>query len=487
MLVEVGRDAWNPVFLSTLMALMVLAGLGGVLVTVPDIWPAAATTLIVLAAAMLIVRFPRPMLMLACFIVIAAVTKFRVREATALLAGDIDGQVIFELASYAAILAIVLVNARELVSRREANTLPIVPAEGILGVYVILALVSVIWSADVRVTTGRALQLAILYALSVLTVRLLGPRQSLRTLTISVVAYVLLGASLALVFPWASYKYVAGFFSWFSLHPGVAGTCAGIGAILLLSGAAVSGGSRLAASVRWAVIFALVLITIATHERTPIIALVAGGLAVWARRRMRPLAAVTVLCATCMGLAVGLHAIGARYDQADLASGEANPVAVYLLRGQTGEQFLSLTGRVDLWEYVTTLIQERPFLGYGYLASRTILLERFPWAGSSHGAVPEALLSLGLAGAALLAAAVVRTLVSAFATPASPRLDEAGSQRGAVLGVLVFLLVAAIGGDSFAGPAGFEVFAFFIVAHAQGHLHLLDGPNGPPGARYEVT
>ncbi len=467
----------NPGYPMVLIALGTLAGLAGFLAADPDIWLAAVLGLAILVAGVLLVRYSRIALMLAFFIVIAAITKFRIREATALLQGDFDGQVIFELACYAAVLVIVLVNAGLHLSRRQAHTIPVLPVEAVLGGYVALATVSAAWSADVRVTLGRAMQLIILYALSILAMRRLGPNQSLRTLTVAIIAYVLLGSVLALVFPWARYTYVPGLFSWFFLHPGFAGACAGIGMLLLLSGVAFSGGPKAAGLVRWGIIIAFVLVLIGTHERTPILGFVAGALAVWAQRRMRPVVAALVMCTVFAAFAGGLHAIGSRFDQAELALGNGNPIVVYLLRGQSGEEFLSLTGRVELWDYVSTLIQDHPFLGHGFLASRSILLERFPWAGSSHGAVPEVLLNLGLVGAALLGWVVIRTTLSALVGPGSPARQEAARRRGSVFGILVFLLVIGIGGDTFAGPPGVEVFVFLIVVLAHEHLRMLDASN----------
>ena len=477
-----GAGNRSPAAPIALAVLAVLAGAAGLVATDPSIWPAAALVLAIPVTAVLLVRHARVALMLAFFIVVAAITKFRVREATALLEGDFDGQVIFELASYAAALVIVVVNACLYTSRRTTRAVPVLPSEALLGVYVALTVTSALWAADARVTEGRALQLIILFALSTVAVRSLGSRQALRTLTIAVVAYVLLASSMALVFPWASYTYIPGFFSWFYVHPGVAGTCAGIGAVLLLSGMGFSRDSKAASRVRWAIVIAFVLVLIGTHERTPILAFIAGALAMWAQRCMRPLLAAVVLCTVFVALAVGLHAVGSLYDQTELASGNANPVVVYLLRGQSGEEFLRLTGRVDLWEYISTLIQERPFLGYGYLASRSLLLERFPWAGSSHGTVPEVLLNLGFTGAALLAWVVIRTMATAFIAPAWAERDGSARQRAAVFGMLVFLLVAGVGGDSFAGPPGVEVFVFLVVVLAHEHQRMLDIADRAPTA-----
>jgi O-antigen ligase len=451
-----------------LAAAVLLAGaaLGGAAAT-PEWWIPASLALAAAAVAAVIVLYPRAGLVLGAFLVLAAITKFRVREGTALLEGEIDGQVVFELAAYAAILAIVVLNVLASArrgERREAWS----GARAGLGAYVLLALVSTLWSADRGVTAVRVVQLAALYALSGAMIRSLGPEGALATLTAAVVAYVFVGAGLALAFPWAHYTYVSGLFSWFSLHPGVAGTCAAIAGLLLLAGALCGAERRSVRVLRWAAILALAGIVVATHQRTPVLACFAAGLTLVAWKALRPGPAILVLGVVFAVVVAGLRAVGVSNE--DIApSDQANPVVAYLLRGQTGEQFLSLTGRTDLWGYIATLVGERPLIGYGYVASRSILLERFPWAGSAHSALLEVLLNLGLIGAALLFGVAVRTLGSAYlrrrGAPGRAKWAEA-----AVLAVLVYLAVDAVAGESFAGAPGCEVFAFFVAAMAYEQL-----------------
>jgi O-antigen ligase len=472
---ELGMDLaatrWPAPRLGVVVGVVLCAVLAGAAVATPEWWVPAAFLLAGVAVTITLAFHPRAALKIAFFLVVAAITKFRVREGTALLEGAIDAQVVFELASYAVIFAIVLVNVFAARERRQAPTWS--TAEVLLGGYLVLALASTAWSQDIRVTVVRALQLTALYGLAYIAVEELGPSPALRTLTASVVAYVLLGACLALVFPWASYTYVLGLFSWFSLHPGVAGTCAATAALLLLAQAAAGDGPRRIRVLRWAAIAALSVIVVATHQRTPVLAFCAGALALGSRKLLRPWVAGLVLCAVCAVAIVGLRGLGASNE--DVARpGEANPVAVYFLRGQTGEQFLGLTGRVELWGYIESLVRERPLLGYGYGASRSILLERFPWAGSAHSALLEVMLNLGLVGTLLIVWVVVRTLGRAFLSP-FPSRGPGAWMPGAVLAVLAYLCADAVAGESFAGAPGYEVCLFFATAMAYDRWREVDG------------
>jgi exopolysaccharide production protein ExoQ len=78
----------------------------------------------------------------------------------------------------------------------------------------------------------------------------------------------------------------------------------------------------------------------------------------------------------------------------------------------------TLTGRTDLWPAVIKLIEQRPVLGWGYRAmfqstdASTALIDRVAgWgAGSSHNALLEITLELGLVGAGIMLIIVVIAL-----------------------------------------------------------------------------
>lgn len=62
---------------------------------------------------------------------------------------------------------------------------------------------------------------------------------------------------------------------------------------------------------------------------------------------------------------------------------------------------VTLNGRTDVWEFCLPLVQERPWIGYGYYSSRDLLLDQFKWAGHSHNSYLEVTLSMGFGGLAI--------------------------------------------------------------------------------------
>ncbi len=465
-----GRASTGP-----MMLVCVAATVLGFVAAHQELWSRLAMLLGGVAIVAFVLNYPRIALVASFFLIDVAMTKFRVREATALLSGDIDAQVVFELISYAVILLVAVVNLLPFLSRCQGRTPPLSLIEVVLGGYVLLAVASTMWAVDVRGTAIRALQLVILYALSLVAVRLLGPIQTLRSVTRSAIFYVFCGSTLALIFPWASYTYVPGLFSWFAVHPGIAATFAATTAILLYSEALFAGGPPPGQVLNWLSIAALTAVVIASHERAVVFALAVGVLAVWARKHLRPSAVGLLLCGALILLVIGTRVIGSQYGEQRASSDSANPVAVYLLRGQTGEEFLGLTGRAELWGYVESLVRDQPLLGYGFVASRSILLERFPWAGNAHNALFEALLNLGVVGTALLGWVTLGVTMSGLTKSVSSVTAEAAAE-GAILGTFLFLFVGNLSGEGFAGAPSYIVFLFFIVSMVHGHLGVSRNP-----------
>jgi O-antigen ligase len=72
-----------------------------------------------------------------------------------------------------------------------------------------------------------------------------------------------------------------------------------------------------------------------------------------------------------------------------------------------GPHVETLNGREYLWHYIVGLISDRPVIGYGYFASRFLILRKFPWAGQAHNDFLELLLSTGFIGLFLYAVFIV--------------------------------------------------------------------------------
>jgi O-antigen ligase len=143
--------------------------------------------------------------------------------------------------------------------------------------------------------------------------------------------------------------------------------------------------------------------------------------------------------------------------------------ASQLMRGQTSDQFLSLTGRTDLWTAAAEVAREHWLVGLGYQASRTALLNIYTWAGYAHNAFLQTLLDLGVLGALLLWPPLFRSLLAGGRSAWSD--DPVVRATGATLfAVGVFLVANALTSESFAAAPGFELLLVFILAFSAHEL-----------------
>jgi len=176
--------AAGPVTVFVLVAAAsVLAGVG---VVTPAAWGIVAVVLGgvlgVIGIAFLQAR-PHAALGFSFCLVLLADTKFRSRDTTALLSGNLDAQIVFELAIYG-IISLVLLSVMFHSLPRRGGGLRLTSLELALLGYVLLANVSVAWAPYTLVAAGRSIQLFILFALCFLAVRMLGPAQLLRSLSL---------------------------------------------------------------------------------------------------------------------------------------------------------------------------------------------------------------------------------------------------------------------------------------------------------------
>jgi len=86
----------------------------------------------------------------------------------------------------------------------------------------------------------------------------------------------------------------------------------------------------------------------------------------------------------------------------------------------------TLNGRTQLWQFAISQIAQKPILGWGYYASRFLLLDLFYWAGHCHNAYLEAAMSLGVFGIILIIALTVRVVKVALRTHDPLLLGVAG-------------------------------------------------------------
>jgi len=402
----------------------------------------AGAILVVIAAA----RWPSETMSACVFAILIASTKFRLRDPTLSLSGDIDWQIMLELGLFACVgLALFVVTRGPAFVWRALST-----SEMALCAYAIVAFASVAWSGDRDLTLIRAWQLATTLAFAIVLLRVFAPRQALRAVAWPLLTYTVGFAVLAKLFPFAKGTQVDFLgihrFSWFAVHPIDAATFVALGILfvaveLLFAEAPLR--LRLFRVPLWLYLIPLSAVLIVTHSRGPLLACVAAVGIVAVRRMVGVLAgslgvAALLMIAVVMfngGETVGRMLTGVQASQ--------NPAARLLFRGQTEE-----------------LIANRPVAGYGYQGSRSYLLAVVPWAAYAHNALLQTLLDLGIIGMLLLWLPFVRT---AFVGSINdPRLDaDTLATRGVALTIVLFLLVSSFSSESFAAAPGYQTALLF--------------------------
>jgi len=190
-------------------------------------------------------------------------------------------------------------------------------------------------------------------------------------------------------------------YSWPGIHTGTTGEYLALGAMVALSMLFEGGWNLRRRTRRLLPIFLIgaVVLLILTITRSALAAFLVGSTLVVARAsRIRPdrkliLAGVFASVLVC--------AFAWFWE----------PLSEYLLRGQSVDQFTSLTGRVDLWAFALSEAQEAPFFGFGLGSARVVLTKAFFWGGVGHSLWIETILSIGLIGATLLTTLLVWMLI----------------------------------------------------------------------------
>jgi O-antigen ligase len=423
------------------------------------------------------VRHPATALSLSIGLLLIAGTKFRERDALASVDGVADGQIVLELVLFGAIGVAV---AGAWIGSRERS--PLTSIELAIGGYCAMALISTIWSAAPALTLVRAGQVIFVAALAMAFARVVSVPRALWLVCAWIAAYALVCGTLASVFPWASGTALDVEqrlrFAWFSVNPIAAGTFAAIGALGLLStlfwrSSAVR--TRLAGVPLACAALPLVAILIATNSRGPLLGLL-GACAVLVLMRMSSSIRTPIL-ATAAAAALLVFAVGADvYAWLFSASMADSSVAQLFFQGQSPDAVLDFSGRMQLWGDVGPALADQPILGYGYQASRPVLLSVAEWAGYAHNALLQSLLDLGIVGTLPL----VGLVAVAFRAGRARHLESWA--RGTIAALMVFLVLNSVSDETFAGAPGIQALLLFLCALAAARPHTGAGFSRPAGA-----
>lgn len=445
-----------------------------------------AGTLCVLAL-LAVMRWPERALQLSPLLVLLASTKFRLRDPRSFQLGIADAQVFFELALYGVLMIVI---GGVLLGRRP-RLFPLRWGGWLLGSYVLVVGMSTFWSSLPKLSGLRAVQLATLLGIAVLAVRILGIDRFLRAVSASLLAY--LAVFIPLGFAVGSQFANRQRFTWYAVHPIEAGVYLGLAVIFAIGYGGVARSSlawrRVLLMTGALLAFALLLLT---QSRGPLVACVAGASTFAIIRYVRgwaaPLLAAILLLATVLYVNTGRT-----FDEiAADAAGSQIPGIELILRGQRTDQILGFSGRDELWEGVTTLIAQRPVLGYGYQGARGAMSELVNWRPQgAHNAWLQSLVDVGIAGTLPLLLAVLVALAVCLRPRLRPTKAEE-NPRALIGGILIFFMASAVTFEVFAGSPGFAAFLLLgcifcceaLVAPAGSHHAAPEPVRAITAARY---
>ena len=338
---------------------------------------------------------------------------------------------------------------------QSAFRLPLV----LLMLYIIIGLFSMVWAPSVKIVAWKAAQMLVFIILSVASVARLQRVSGFRTLIelIYVIATLIMisSAVAGLIAPDQAYKqlYVGGgglfgvvlYSVWPHMHPNTLGIYAAIMVVVAFRRFMDTDGAS--ARMYYAGLLMLSLaVQFAAQSRGSIVALMAGLLVMallWGKVR-RVVAAVAVVATLA-----GVYQLVASSDM------DFSIVEDYIKRGQSDEQFASMSGRSGLWEIGKVMIADRPLFGHGFQTGARFGGEKYgmPLGTNLHNSHFQVLVDSGFLGYfmwlgfLLIGAKKIYKLVDKH----SVRRNEEGRFRLELLVIVVMLLIRTTVGRAMAG------------------------------------
>lgn len=441
------------------IALLVIgADVGAVTYAIPLLFVAAGT-----AAAITVRVVPphaRMTVLVYVFALFALNLNFRQRE---LGLTGLDWQNGAKLVVWSGILVMAWVR-RSLILRflRE-------PSVSLATIYTGFALISTSWSETPAYTGASAVGLIAYLMLACIAVADVGSQLALRLALWTLTAYVALGAIGAFIAPdvaWLapSAEETVYRLQGFSGHPNVFAQQIGILIMVL----AVARRSKLIGFLPFLMLLALAAASIgATGSRTTIAAVTVA----WAFIALRNRHCLPIVLVTAMLASAGILMAAALGALSDMDAWIAE-----LSRTGTASEIVTLTGRTEVWSVVWFLIQERPFLGWGYNGTEDLISGSMhaSFAGTAvnaHNFVLQSLVSVGSIGTLPLLALGALLVLRFFRSPDSDR-DQ----------FMIFTFCVGVGEVAIsASPVLLNLMVFLFLAReaevdflqAQAHLHEL--------------
>jgi exopolysaccharide production protein ExoQ len=360
--------------------------------------------------------------------------KFRRRDPTAGTSGSLDTFVLLDLALYGAVAAYLLIRRA---SPPRAVRLPAPLAFG-CG-YVVVIAISLVNTPYLVYGAARTVEMVVLLGCAVAVWRQ-ADRADLHRLAHGFLLLVAGSVLYGIAVPSAPLSnQQVGRFTWFAVHPGLAGTYCAL-AVLVAYVYVTRTGPR--PGPRWPRRIYVVLLVVSlyglygAHARGALLGAVAAVF----------MATISVVRSVTrrIELLAGLALVAAL---AVLVAGR--PILDYLARGESADELTTLNARTDLWSYAVEAIAHKPIYGWGVGASQGIFVSEIG-LGGGHNMVINVTVDLGLVGLAVWALFVGSTVLR---TATLPREGLTGLlvDRALLAGILTVVLVDGLFS---AGPGG---------------------------------
>lgn len=339
-----------------------------------------------------------------------------------------------------------------------------------LLVLFVFLLVSVVWSANPRVTLQKCMSLTLLLLIATGVAKQCTLHELTRILPMICVSFIGFGfvveLGLGTFKPWQNqYRFVG------TTHPNTQAVYATVCCLAATTFRKSAGASKF-----WPILFASVGIAtlLLTKSRTTMLALLLGVSSL-GFLQLRGVQRMFVVSVILMGVSVFGMLLCLQ------STSTLDSLAESLAMGRT-ENVANLTGRLPLWEELSRWIAKRPVVGYGYLAfwdSARVqyLSDTLGWEiPHGHNMYIDVLLDGGFVGLMLFLGFYLASMITIV-----DRYQIYGDAAVAfVFGMLVFALVHGIGESLFKLPT-FLLFLLLVFSMRVGFLPRLRNGEGASG------
>lgn len=280
--------------------------------------------------------------------------------------------------------------------------------------YIALALISCLYSPVPGYSLGCAFALLCLFAFSYAVITRLTEAQLLWTLSLTLTAFCLVGWVVFYVYPELGTSAAWTYGGFYYRMCGIAGQANNLGAVCIKD---VGAAFLLWHAGRCRLLPALVLggigmaTLLASNARTGMIAIAVGVAAV-------------VLSRSRWAMAGGTVTVLVAYIASQSQPHVLDSLGSHFSRSGDPSELYTLTGRLEIWDFVWHKVLEQPWLGWGYNSGKVILGQNYGFTNglmvdSAHNLYLQTLLSVGFLGLVPMVGMLIGMSVQFLVRPVS--------------------------------------------------------------------